>query len=679
MDRPAVIAAALAAALAPGPARAQTADAPARALPPPIVLGARAQAVQRAQRVIPTVVVVADDTSFARAIAGWDGHVRYPVLFDDGTDHAAEQIGRFVRRFGSERVVRFAARDEAPADEGEGGVIRLDRPDAEPRAPGPPAWPGDPTERAGLITAAWLDALGVADRASTLDEALGIMRAHGYEPAGVVAIDPRDPAWVAGLAIAAARLCPIVYVDFPGQSVDTAVLPATADELAEAIEGEIDALRLPWRDVGDAIDALVLAGDCPARVRAQEGDRRANLAMTDRLGRHNASGEGKRWAWAGQVFGSRADAAYRAMCGLFLPVEHAWVFDGYGVGEPWSQYDGTEAARVLEQAGLDTTLYDTPNNGNDDWRLGVARAVETDLALINSMGTSSYFQTNGGYLRAGDAPVFATPAAVHMVHSFALELPGNARAVGGRFLDHGAYAFIGSVHEPYLSAFVPTPIVARRLAAGFPWGAAGRQSGGPVWKIAVVGDPLMTLGERGERTDAALPLEGVASLDEERAGAVRDRDFARAMRALVLTGRDEDAGRLAEALWAKTPTDVTPEIAGPALGAALRTGREALVVSLFERLDEPRRRDPTSVDTLWDAGRTLLARGQGDTALGVMGANLRDGQQANDAAEIARHIASLHGREAALAYLRSARDRMPSASARKTLDRAARELSRTRP
>jgi len=678
------------------PAPPETRRVDPSSLPPALVLGARAQAVQRAQRVIPVVVLVSDPASFADAVAAWNGQARYPVLFDDGSDHAAEQIGRFVRRFAPDRVVRFTAADREPDDPAADtkpaadpeGVIKLDRgvPDPAPdasadaatAAPEPPAWPDDADERAARITDAWLGALGVRQRAHSRADALAIMTAHGYQPAGVVAIDPRDPAWVAGLAIAAARLCPIIYVDFPGASVDSAVTNNQANAIANTIESGLDTMRLPWRELGDAVDAVTLVGDCPARIRVDIAGKRANLAMTDRIGRQTDEGAGARWAWAGQIFGSETDASYSAMCGLFLPIERAWIFDGYPIGLPWSAYDGTEAADALRRAGLTTTLFDTPNNENDDWRLAVARGVDADLALINSKGASNYFQTNTGYLRSGDAPLFDTPAAVHMVHSFALELPGNTRTVGARFLDHGAYAFIGSVHEPYLSAFVPTPIVARRLAAGVAWGAAGRLDAAPVWKIAVIGDPLMTIGPRGERTADALPLAGAADLDEERARAVRDADFALAVRDLVLSGRDDDAGRLAEALWAKTPMDVGPEIAAPAIGAALRTDRPKLAVDLFERLDDARRREPSQVDTLWNASRTLLARGQGETAIGVMSSNLRDGQQANDAAEIASHIARIHGNDAALAYLTSARDQMPSDSARDTLDKAAARLRKTR-
>lgn len=656
-------------------------------LPPALLLGARSQAVQQAQQVIPVVVLVSDPASFADAIAGWEGHARYPILYDDGTDHAAEQIGRFVRRFAPDRVVRFVATEAPPASEpaaptggGQDGVMQIERPGegaAAPDAavaPEPPAWPEDADERADRITQAWLAAMGIGERARSRADALGIMASHGYQPPGVVAIDARDPAWVAGLALAAARLCPMVFVDFPGQTVDSTVTHADADKLAGAIEGEIDSLHLPWRELGDAIDAVTLVGDCPARIRVDVNGKRAALSMTDRIGRHSSEGAGDRWGWAGQVFGSEADAAYRAMCGLFLPMERVWAFDGYPVGTPWSSYDGTEAANILHQRGLESTVFDVPHNDSADWRLGVARTVKTDLMLINSKGASNYFQLNPGYMRSGDAPLLDTPAAVHMVHSFALQLPGNARTVGGRFLDHGAYAFIGSVDEPYLSAFVPTPVVARRLAAGFAWGAAGRQDTGPVWKIAVIGDPLMTLGSRGERTDAALPLSGVADVEEERAQAVRGHDFALALRDLVMCGRDEDAGRLGEALWAKTPLDVGPEIAAPAIGAALRTDRPKLAVDLFERLDEARRREPSQVDAMWNAARSLLARGQGESAIGVMSMNLRDGQQAHDAAEIAEHVARLHGNEAALAYLRSARDQMPSDSARDTLDKAANQL-----
>ena len=61
-----------------------------------------------------------------------------------------------------------------------------------------------------------------------------------------------------------------------------------------------------------------------------------------------------------------------------------------------------------------------------------------------------------------------------MVHSFSLQRPDDANTVGGRFLSRGVYAYVGSVDEPYLAAFVPPALQVRRLAVGVPFLLAGR-------------------------------------------------------------------------------------------------------------------------------------------------------------------------------------------------------------
>ena len=73
--------------------------------------GVRAHLVREAQAVIPVVVVVPDAETAGLAISRWRQLLRFPVLIDDGTPAGAERIGRFVRAFGAERVVRWLPGD----------------------------------------------------------------------------------------------------------------------------------------------------------------------------------------------------------------------------------------------------------------------------------------------------------------------------------------------------------------------------------------------------------------------------------------------------------------------------------------------------------------------------------------------------------------------------------------
>ncbi|QKK07103.1 MAG: hypothetical protein HND58_02305 [Planctomycetota bacterium] len=220
---------------------------------------------------------------------------------------------------------------------------------------------------------------------------------------------------------------------------------------------------LAWRDLGDAIDAVTICGALPARIKTSANE---FVATTDRVGRAANSPDGARWAWAGQVFGSEPLAAYRAMCSIFQRPRSTWTFDGYGSTEPWVQWDGSRASKSLGDAGLLAMLDDEPHNTAADWKLRAERPVHAGLILINSSGNRGWFDLGNTRANAGDVPLLDVPAAVHMVHSWSAVAPDRATTVAGRWLQRGAFAYIGSVHEPYLQAFVPTPMIAEPHARG---------------------------------------------------------------------------------------------------------------------------------------------------------------------------------------------------------------------
>jgi len=75
-------------------------------LPPPQRLGAKATLLREAVPVVPVLVLVPNVRSYIEAIAAWTPGGRYPVLIDDGSRDAAEDIGRFSRAFKPAKVVR---------------------------------------------------------------------------------------------------------------------------------------------------------------------------------------------------------------------------------------------------------------------------------------------------------------------------------------------------------------------------------------------------------------------------------------------------------------------------------------------------------------------------------------------------------------------------------------------
>ena len=114
-----------------------------------------------------------------------------------------------------------------------------------------------------------------------------------------------------------------------------AVMVATLDDarfraLANELEVAADRTGLPWKGLGDAIDAFVVCRDIPwkatpeipekIRVEINAGPFPTKpgqpISTLDALGRHS---DGAWWAMGSGIFGSEVRSAYVAMSSLFAP------------------------------------------------------------------------------------------------------------------------------------------------------------------------------------------------------------------------------------------------------------------------------------------------------------------------------------------------------------------------
>ncbi|MFN7021792.1 MAG: hypothetical protein ACK4WH_10765, partial [Phycisphaerales bacterium] len=452
-------------------------------VPPSLRLGLRAAFVQSRMPTTPAVVVVPDERSFVAAVGSWDLHagLRYPVLIDDGSWAARQAIARFVRAFRPKSVVRWSAPDDAPArPEGEDQKAQARRTLIEQAAARP--WGVGVTEDPAPTGGQLRDAL--AKRWKELE----------FTPPGLVVAWPSDPAWPAALTLAAARGQPIVWLAGPGTIAGQTSLKE-ADAFSLGIESAAEASGRSWSALGDDLDAITICLNCSAKVflgdPSRGGDQRAMLALTDLVGRRvrpeTDKARKQRWAWAGMIFGNEWSSAYAAMCSVFLRPESAWLFDGYDDTPPWNAWDATAAGQAFEQAGLSVTIDDNIRRGVPDWRRRAAGRVPArstdplppgpagvwaDIVCVNTSGNPDFFELKPGLAKPADVPILARPAMVHLVHSWSAAFPADPRTVGGRWIERGAYAYVGSVHEPYLQAFCPTPKLAQRLIVGLPWGVA---------------------------------------------------------------------------------------------------------------------------------------------------------------------------------------------------------------
>jgi hypothetical protein len=640
----------------------QGADAAAQAPPPAVRLGLRAENVRRRLGVLPIVVVVPDGASYAAAVSGWSLERRYPVLIDDGSWRARQDIARFVRAFG-------------PRD-----VVRWQRPTGADGA-APPAWPSEPAARREIIATAAARAMGAKSAADLKARYTEV----SLEPFGVVVTNDADPAWTAGLALAAGRCQPIVFINHgsAGKAVPESLTQEGALGLIDDVEKAVGGLGYTWDKAGDQIDAVTLCLNVPGKVGLPSGDKRVALALTDLLGRGPGGLNNRLWAWSGQVFGNEAQAAYRAMSGLFITPTRAWLFDGYESGPPWNGYDMTATAADLTKAGLAVEVHDTPKQGLDDWRIGAARVgtpakdspvvfgVDAELIAVNSMGMPETFELRPGQAKAADVPVLARPALVWFVHSFSASHVYNPGTIAGRFFQNGAFAYIGSVHEPTLGAFVPTPLLMRRMLVGYPLAAAVRMDGNEQrgwadpWKVGVFGDPLVCLGPPAPRAEGELPLTGSVSLTAKVAEDVKAKRFEDAVVSLALLGRDRDVARLAAALAAEKNPAWNPAVARAAFGSLFFTG-DTRTMALAYTLAAPAgdaSAMPGAMDMVWHALFPTLRTSRPEEAAALRAAirwdvNMRDGAEAFFATKAAE------GDSAARAFADTFRKTLPNDEAR---------------
>lgn len=655
----------------PEPAPAGPREVKFEDLPAPARLGFRVDAMRRRIGVIPTLVVVPETASYAAAIGAWTVATiaedrrsiggRYPVLIDDGTWRAREDIARFVRAFKPRAVVRWSSGDAK-------WPVKEDEQQKWLESHAYRGWGGETFER---VRESWVKAK--------------------FAPPGVVVASMGDPAWTAALALSAGHGQPMVWASAKGE-LSGAMTLAEAGALEAAIEQGCSATGFTWKGIGDEIEAVTLCLSVPASVRLPESDPRKMLATTDLIGRGAEQGTEQRWAWAGQIAGSESRAAYVAMCALFLEPERAWLFDGYANKEPWSKWDASGAAIELERAKIPTVLNDNGNQSADSFRrraggLGLAvndeagrepaAGVEAGLICVNTSGMPDRFDLLPGGCRMGDVPFLRTPAAVHFVHSWSAARPGDRSTIAGRFLERGAFAYLGSVHEPYLQSFVPTPSMVARLLAMGPWGAAVRLDNAPAWKLAVFGDPIWTIGPAAPRTEAPLPLEGAVDVQAALGETLKGKRYADALGILAMVGRDSDAYRLLLALQNDDPEAITIEAAQAGVMSAFRspgregsegTGERRALLALLCRTLEPRYiQEPELRDIPWHAFWVHGSELTRDQVLVLAGA-IRPEQSDRDARELADIALRSLGRDDAMALMNGVRPRLTDPEALKAVD-----------
>ncbi len=501
-------------------------------LPWPVKLGVRAATVELSLPVAKQVTLVPDVATWLDEVSRWTREARWPVLIEE-----ERRTPIFIRAFQPERVIRRSSIGAMPTDK---AALERAMDAAITRA-----WNGDPEKQTSL------DAIKAAQ----------------LMPPGVVITSATDPAWTAGVALAAGRGLPLRFVDGDFGAPDGVLDAAGVKALDTAIRAAIESTGLPYQKLGDAVDAVALCRtlaakclpDIPSGRRVQlpadaPGKVDDPLSTTDVLGRE---ADGTRSTIIGWISGPSDRAAYMAMCSLFLAREDWWFISGYATTAPWSNYALDGAASTMRTAGFSAKTWIGDQASLSSWRKLLMGGFDPDVLVMNSSGDPDWFSLNGNDRgRTNDMPFLNRPMALHLIHSWSLNRPDDRATIGGRLLERGVYSYYGSVQEPFLFAFVPPASLAARWSAYGPFLVSSRVLNGTFdspWRLTAIGDPLMTCIPPAKRIIpvAALPeprgenvLDAATALLKAISAAgetPKPEDFTRAMRDLVLLGRDDVA------------------------------------------------------------------------------------------------------------------------------------------
>lgn len=603
---------------------------PTGSLPWFLKLGESSMQLRARVPVARQVVLVPDVQTLSDEVSKWTPAAQWPVLIED--DVLAPM---FIRRFKPKLVLRRSSVGAWP----DGGAA------ASMTAAAAAAWGGTGSPRAAA-------------------QAAGLP-----VPSGLVISDPTDPAAAAAVLLAAGRGQDIAWIEGTFGTPDGVLSAQQTAAMVQQVEAAASATGQSWQTLGDAIDTLTICRTMSARghtaapvpIPKEQG---GPVAMTDVLGR---TASGQRWAVAGWIFGSAARSAYMANCSVFLPRINAWMCGTYPDTTPWTNWSMTPAAADLQKAGYPVTLLEHVTVAS----LNAAdmEGLKFDLVLMNSKGNADFFQMAGGKnADPGDVPILDHPAALSMIHSWSLRSPDDDATVGGRWLLHGAYAYVGASEEPQLQAFVPPGLMAKRIAGGVPllvasrWWPASERPMSRTWRINTIGDPLMIMPppkgtirrpvppqQRGDLTNLVDVKQEAMQRMQAAQTSPSDTTFAAAITAVAMLGLDKMAAELWTAASEKNANG--PLTARAAFGSLYRMGDHDSVVAAWNRLVDPSLLDG---DMLWSMFGPSLGEGTPDDVLSVLGQAITPGGVVGRTSRLAPVLAERYGSGAASALINRA-------------------------
>ena len=626
-----------------------------------VELGLRVAGVEAKIPTLDRVVLVKDEASFLDEISHWRLEARWPVLIED--DIFTPQ---FIRAFKPAQVLRRV--EKAP---------NVDDP--------------------AVLQAAIENAVSKAwNAAAPNTPALAAITAQTYTPPGVAIMDSSDPAWVAGVALAAGHGLVPVFIQGNFGGANDVLAADQFDKLSKAVDQCFVSTGLSYGQLGDALEGAVLCKttaqktiiDVSAALRpSARGMPAINpadpVAVTDALCRNT---DGSRYAFCGAIFGTSKYCAYAAMSSLFLSRNSIGAFNSYQSTD-FAKYGFAEWSQKLPEAGYTTKIWSGTTAHIMDWRQMLSHGFESDVLFLNSSGNSDFFELGSPgktpiqeRAAPGDVPILSKPLVLHMIHSWSLTSPMSHASIGGRWLESGVYAYVGSVQEPYLPAFSPPAEIMSRCANFVPYLIASRVWEGPFampWRVATLGDPFMLIQAPKSFTLSARkapppPVPGqedvlvnckklLTQSKEDKEGTAS----IAALRELIQRGEDKIAAQFWLSCSAKS---FAPRMAPLALEPLYRQRNADQFLTAYCMVADP---TPRANDMLWQLwGEQLIQIKDPDTILLFVKA-VRSPQEINDWRRLMPALGRLAGPDSAHNMLLKAAAKVDDSNQKKMLQELA--------
>lgn len=296
-------------------------------------------------------------------------------------------------------------------------------------------------------------------------------------PEGIVLTDLSSPELFGGLALAAYHGQLLDFLRIPTPPLIGPYSEDTKELIRKDILRMLDGWGFEYRGLGKGIDAITLAVDMPIKYGG-------GMSLDDAINRLTPDST-RCYAYTGRLMDlGKGLAVYQAMCSLFLDTNRALFFD------KWPQQWG----RTLKLGCYEIRRHIPAVVLRDDlekWHAALGVKNTYDLIFVNAAGYPH--EWTGGTV--DDIPD-SLPVAVNFSHSSSANDPSNPDTIAGRWLINGAFAYYGSISEPYADSFNTSYNIVRRLNEGMPFArAAAEKSTLPKnrakpWKLIFIGDPL---------------------------------------------------------------------------------------------------------------------------------------------------------------------------------------------